>query len=311
MRGQRANCSQFPVDFNTKLMLVCGWAISWEGDFMQRVVMASLVGLSIGFGGAASAADLAPAPVPVYTKAPIAAPYSWTGFYVGAAVGGKWADTTWTTTSLIQAPFVPAVDASSPRNFDPSSLRAGGYVGYNWQWTPQWVAGLEADLADANKTVGNAGIPGCAIGCISGFPGPLADTSSVKMGWDASVRARLGYLITPNLLTYGTGGVAWQDVQISATCQHSAPDPLCLVLAGNPFATATDSVVRTGWTIGAGIESLIGGNWLLRAEYRYSYYGSWGNVLDLSLPGTTTLVNDQLKISTQTATLGIAYKFGR
>lgn len=56
---------------------------------MYRVVIACLVGtgLSIGFGGAASAADLAPAPVPVYTKAPIAVPYSWTGFYAGVQAG--------------------------------------------------------------------------------------------------------------------------------------------------------------------------------------------------------------------------------
>src|SRR6516225_9837373 len=39
---------------------------------------------------AASAADLAPAP---YTKAPVVVPppvFSWTGFYVGANIGGAW-----------------------------------------------------------------------------------------------------------------------------------------------------------------------------------------------------------------------------
>jgi hypothetical protein len=46
--------------------------------------------------------------------------FSWTGFYVGAELGGEWADTTWTTTSGGQRPpfntFV--LDASSPRKSD-------------------------------------------------------------------------------------------------------------------------------------------------------------------------------------------------
>jgi outer membrane immunogenic protein len=270
---------------------------------------AAALSLSFGFAAAVFAADMG-RPAPIYTKAPPLPPvYSWTGFYVGGEVGGEWGNTTWTTTSLVNPPLVVNVDSSSPAKFNPTSVRAGGYVGYNWQWAPQWLAGLEADLADANKTVNGVGIPGCAILCTAGFPGPGVDTSSVKMGWDASVRARLGYLITPSVLAYGTGGVAWQDVQVSATCQHSVPDPLCLFVAGNPSATATDSVVRTGWTVGAGIESLIGGHWLLRGEYRYSNFGTWSNVLNLSVPGSTTTVTDQLKISTQIATLGLAYKF--
>jgi outer membrane immunogenic protein len=97
------------------------------------------------------------------------------------------------------------------------------------------------------------------------------DTSSVKMGWDAGIRARLGYLVTPNLLAYGTGGVAWQDIQTSATCQHSDADPLCFGFPGNPFKTVTNKVTRTGGTIGGGLETRVSGNWLVRGEYRYSY----------------------------------------
>lgn len=48
-------------------------------------------GLTVLFTGAAFAADLgAASPAPVYTKAPMAVPYSWTGFYVGGSVGADW-----------------------------------------------------------------------------------------------------------------------------------------------------------------------------------------------------------------------------
>ena len=53
---------------------------------------------------AASAADLAPAP---YTKAPVVVPppvFSWTGFYVGANIGGAWANNNWKDT-LFQTNF--------------------------------------------------------------------------------------------------------------------------------------------------------------------------------------------------------------
>jgi len=87
----------------------------------------------------AQAADLVPlykAPPPVYP--------SWTGFYVGGELGGKWADGTWTATSLRDPPGIPPavgvvlpIDASSPTDYRAGSLRFGGYVGYNWQFDPE------------------------------------------------------------------------------------------------------------------------------------------------------------------------------
>jgi outer membrane immunogenic protein len=131
------------------------------------------------------------------------------------------------------------------------------------------------------------------------------------MGWDASARGRLGYLLSPNLLAYGTGGFAWQNIKTSVACQNSLGDPLCFATAGSPFESASNSVTRPGWTIGSGVDARISGNWILRAEYRYSYFGTWNNQASLSNPGTTpTIVGYQLKISTQIATIGLAYKFG-
>jgi outer membrane immunogenic protein len=239
---------------------------------------------------------------------------SWTGFYVGVALGAKWADTTWTTTSIFSGnfgnnTFFP-VDASSPRNYGPSGFRWGGYVGYNWQVLPQWLLGVEADWAGANKTVTAAGIPGCTIRCIPGAPGPGIDTSSVKIRWDASVRARLGYLATPNLLAYVTGGMAWQSVETSATCQHIGPDPICFDIAGVPFSTHADTLTRRSWTVGGGADWRISANWIARAEYRYSQFGTRDGVLNLSVPNAATTVGYQLKVNTSIATLGLAYKFG-
>jgi outer membrane immunogenic protein len=247
-----------------------------------------------------------------YTKAPDAAAPSWTGFYLGASLGAKEANADWTTTSFAN-PFAPpgafVVDASSPANYRPSAARFGGLLGYDVQIDPRWVVGLEFDAAVSDTTVTTAGIPGCIISCI-GTPGPSADASSVKMGWDASARGRLGYLVSPNLLIYGTGGIAWQSIRDSATCQNGLADAVCPGIAGEPFSTVTNKAIRTGWTVGGGIDARVYGNWMLRGEYRYSDFGTWNNAFALGPAPFTTTVSTQLKIDTQIALVGVIYKFG-
>jgi len=265
--------------------------------------------LVVGITGAA-AADMA-VKAPRY-DAPAA---SWTGFYLGASLGVKDADADWTTLAFAN-PLAPpgffAVDGSSPATYRPLAGRFGGLLGYDVQLDRHFVIGVEFDAAYADKSSTMAGIPGCAVGCLRGVPGPGVDTSAVTMKWDSSARARLGFLASPNILIYGTGGVAWQSVQGSATCQNSFVDAVCPVLAGNPFSTVTNTTVRTGWTLGGGIDARISGNWMLRGEYRYSDFGTWNNsyVLGAGGPPSATTVATQLKINTQIATIGIVYKFG-
>jgi outer membrane immunogenic protein len=260
--------------------------------------------------GPAMAADLpVKSPVP---NAP-AVEDSWTGPYVGLAVGGKLAHTTWTATSTSDFPGT-IIDASSPRNFDPAAARIGGYAGYSWQ-VASFVFGIEGDIAYANATTSSAGIPGCAISCFPGAFGPGVDTTSVKIAWDASLRARLGVLASPGVLFYGTGGVALQRVQTSGTCQHSLADPACTRAPGDPFDTQTNAKILTGWTIGGGIEAKVYGSWLLRAEYRYARFDRLHGLLPFGVPTPlaplgTDFQRYDLSVDTHVAALGIAYQFG-
>jgi outer membrane immunogenic protein len=278
-------------------------------NMSKLVFSAAVAGGTILGIATASAADLAVKPA--YKAPPVVAPvFNWTGFYVGGDLGGKWAPSTWTTTSTSDFPGT-IVDASFRRNYDPSGFRAGAYGGYNWQVT-RWVVGLEGDLAWADNTARSVGIPGCTILCFPFAPGPGVDTSSVRMGWDASARARVGYLATPTVLVYGTGGVAWQAIQTSGFCQHSAADPQCSLAPGTPFDVETNSRVLTGWTVGAGVEAKIYGNWLLRGEYRYSNFGSFTGLLPFGAAGVvpgTDYLRYNLSVNTHIATVGLAYKF--
>src|SRR5215475_6884509 len=62
---------------------------------------------------------------PVYRGPPPPVPlfYNWTGLYVGGHLGVGWADG------------------------GGSGFLGGGQVGYNYQISPQWVLGVEADIA--------------------------------------------------------------------------------------------------------------------------------------------------------------------
>lgn len=264
---------------------------------MKRIAAALLPIGIIAFGASAHAADLK---APVYKAAPVAvAPaYNWTGFYVGLSLGARKVDPDWTTTRYFDpgGGLIP-FDSSPNASFDDTAFRIGGHFGYNWLLAPAWVVGLEADIgwADNKATVGR--IPGTNTGG--------ASFSQVEASWDGSVRARLGYLVTPAVLIYGTGGVAWQRLEARGVCP--ADTNVC-----NP-ATGTQSgsvaTTRTGWTVGGGIEAYVAANWLARAEYRYADFNDFTfTALQFNSNAFGAVAN--ISTVTHIVLFGISYKFG-
>jgi outer membrane immunogenic protein len=256
---------------------------------MRRFALAllSTTVLGAGFVQVASAADMpARGRAPVY-KAPVVEPYSnWSGFYLGGSLGGRWSDVDWTT--LTPAPIGP----SSPAAYDSSSFRAGIYGGVNFQLSPMIVAGIEADIGWADNESTRTGIPGLST---------TADRTSVRQNWDGSVVGRLGVLVTPATLLYAAGGVSWIDVESNTNCAGTAGS-FCGVARNQ-----TNETTRTGWTVGAGLETMLAGNWLARVEYRFADYGKIDNTFFAGTASAYTLSED---LVTHTAKVGLAYKFG-
>jgi len=278
---------------------------------MQRFSATAVAAVAIiAFTQIATAADHLPIKAPFFEPSGVVAD-SWTGFYVGGALGWQWANSTWTT-AAIGDPLGPPDPTANAATFKTSAFRAGGYIGYNAQMGP-WVVGVEADAAWAQRTATQAGIPGTyGTGGQGVDLGALAtDSASVKPKWDGSVRLRMGYLVAPTWLFYATGGFAWQQLDINATCNGSLFNSSWCVTVRNETA----SIMANGWTVGGGIETLLGHNWLLRAEYRYADYGnvshSFFETTDSCafLSGNCDQVDMKLKLRTNTATVGLAYKF--
>jgi outer membrane immunogenic protein len=201
-------------------------------------------------------------PVPVLCPAPpCAAPvvvpyYNWNGFYVGANVGGAWSnnDALWSPLPASAVfGFFPIAG-----NTGGSSAIGGFQAGYNWQFAPTWIVGLEGDWSWA-KTGGSFSQPWVSNPGSVALPGSFTIMGS-SLDWVSSLRARLGYLVIPNLMAYGTVGGAWGKIDYTASNSGGVV----------PYATSTTfSDTQGGWVAGGGLEWMIANDWLLRGEYLY------------------------------------------
>src|SRR5262249_18416088 len=148
----------------------------------SRVVAAAFV--AVTFASPAFAADLLKAPA-----APLAP--SWSGWYIGGEVGGKWVTDDWTTTcvqgggsatcgTLLNSILFPgAPDATASNSFKTSGLRAGVYVGAMSQISPTWVLGIEGDYAFYNQSSSVTGLLGCSTFACALLPStPAFDSTS-------------------------------------------------------------------------------------------------------------------------------------
>jgi outer membrane immunogenic protein len=299
--GQRHRVYKAPIQFPE---------VGLRGIMRSKFNVLALVAVSLAIVNfapvSAHAADMplkAPAPAPVA--------FTWTGVYLGIEAGWKGSSDPWTTTCLGLSPDFcnPGrtasnsyfVDATSPTTFKTNSARVGGYAGYNWQIGPAWLVGVEADLAWSDNRSTVLGIVGCSVNCGYLAGAPIAgDSTSVRMMEDGSVRGRLGFLATPDLLLFGTGGFAFQEAEFSESCTSAGP--WCVAVRNQTNSTA----LLPGWTVGGGIEHKILNHWLLRAEYRYSEFQRFQTNF---FQGTGDDTFNSIKLRTNIATAGIAYKF--
>ncbi len=241
----------------------------------------------------------------------------WSGWYYGSSIGGAWSAARWNTTCL--QPGVAGANCplglaganrfttQNPADFNTLALRGGIFGGINVQLSRDWVGSLEADFAVNAKSGSRPGIPGAEDPAAAGSPG--GDAASVRHVWETGFRARAGYLVAPSLMAFATAGVAMSHVEIAATCGGGAfPAGWCANPA-NTGRTDAASTNRTGWTLGGGLEWMTSGGWMLRAEYRYSDFGTWDTAL-LSLPTSNIdAILTRLRLRRSTVLFGLAYKF--
>ena len=252
---------------------------------MRRFSIAAVAAVStIAFVQFASAADL-PTKAPIYT-APPPPVWSWTGFYIGVNVGG----------SIGRDPthvseFGPGVIGNIvSQTISPAGFIGGGQIGYNYQFAPNWVVGLEGDYQGASQKDSSC-FGSC--GAIGGGSAALNITQKVESF--ATARARLGYTGSP-YLWYVTGGAAWAKV-------HNE-----LVFTTASIASeGSANFNKSGWAIGGGVETRLAGGWTAKLEYLYMDLGSITDVAVATLP--LTIFTQKSDIRDNIVRVGLNYKF--
>lgn len=126
----------------------------------------------------------------------------------------------------------------------------GGTGGFNWQFAPQWLVGLEGD-------VGTLGISRSNL--------EFNDNTQVglKANWYVTARGRFGYVTGPSLL-YVTGGAAFVHEQV-----QWGGDVTPLFFDPSPIRPVTASATKTSGTVGGGIETKLSQNWSTKTEYLF------------------------------------------
>ena len=160
---------------------------------------------------------------------------------------------------------------TGPIGIGSGGFLGGGQLGYNWQFQHFLVVGIEADIQGSTASYSNN-----VRGSLSGVPqfpdetfgGVLA--ASRGTDYIGTVRGRLGWLVTPSVLVFGTGGLAYGGVKASTSISQVDQLTYSVAIAG----AANYSDTRTSWTAGGGVEWLFWPNWSVKAEYLYYDLGS-------------------------------------
>ena len=248
---------------------------------MRRSLFCLLTATSLllGVSFSAKAADLPPAPRPVFV--PALPPFSWTGFYLGGNLGAGW-----NHGNISDSSGLFAWGANNSTTFV-----GGAQVGGNYQIN-NIVLGLEGDFdwfANSNNSGGGTAFPAAAGNIVQG---------SNNGRWLTMLTGRVG-LAADRLLVYMKGGGAWVG-----------SNNLTLTGPGGGSVSIGNGNTNTGWVAGAGIEWAFAPNWTTKLEY--DYVGLSNKSLTVTVPTIGGPVADTFSTNNrnvQMVTVGVNYLF--
>jgi outer membrane immunogenic protein len=264
----------------------------------ELAVALLLVGSLLSAAHAADIAIKAPQPTPP----PLCA---WCGWYIGVNAG--WTNSTHNSITntatdtdggglgaILALGGIPVSISDSYSGF-----LGGGQVGYNWQ-TGIAVIGLEADID---------GVSGAHGGNSSFTPIFNVGTSYTRaLDWLSTVRGRVGVTVTPQVLVYATGGVAFGETKIGSSASCPTAGPPC---SSEPSTTNVTTNTSVGWTLGGGLEWMFVPNWSIKAEYLYADLGSHNSTIVYAYGGgNTSSLTSTVRDTQNIVRGGIDWHFG-
>ena len=208
----------------------------------MKPVVVGLVLALIGVGPAFAADLPVPAPIPPANYYPAAAPFNWSGIYIGINGGYGFGSSVWTNAGV------------STGNFNTNGALLGGTLGINYAgFGGGFLFGVEGDI-DWSTVRGNSSVAACtALGPVVP-PGTACATGN---NWLSTARVQLGYAFD-RLLVFGTAGGAIDAIRVGL----------------NPPGTFFTAPPQLGWTAGGGIEYAFTDFITAKVEYLYVALGT-------------------------------------
>jgi|GEM_PF-1381215 len=215
--------------------------------------------------------------------------------------------------------IIPAGTFSSDNGSGSAFTGYGGVQGgFGKVFSHQWYAGIQGfgEWGSASNTattqsatpavVSTIGLPLGILNITTVTTQSSSNSTTVKIGNDYGVAAKLGYLITPTTMFYGKIGAVWADITTSNnTVQGASRDrtiilntPIVpvnlLTLNAHTDATLTGSSsnedTKTAILLGIGAEQFVYGDMIsINVEYDYANYGSVNTSTNMTAAGNSNI----------------------
>jgi outer membrane immunogenic protein len=202
---------------------------------LKKLVLAAAA--TIGAISISSAADM---PVKARPVLPVAY-YDWSGFYVGAFVGGIWGE----TGTFLSGSGVPI-------KVDADGIYAGVLAGYDWQLPNRVVLGVRVAAPFGTTADGRTADPT--------FPATVFHDADLR--WALLFTGNIGLAMGDGgrWLPYVGGGLAVGEGKATFISPGTG--------------TLTDKHTHTGFTVLAGVRYAFANNWWGAVQYNYTDFGS-------------------------------------
>ena len=237
--------------------------------------------------------QVAPAPAPEC--------FDWSGFYVGAFGGYKFASVntdldatgSWGLLPLDQA----TIEDHTANNLDAHGGEVGGLIGFNFQ-RGCWVFGVEGDggymfLRDSFDS--------------HTFFMPTASDKSIQQAFRTNYLAtfggRIGYAIG-NWLPYFTGGGALGNINYETRLHNVNTSGAGFYLAGD-----SEDNDNFGWYAGGGLQYALSAHWSMRVQYQFIDLGSVSFDSPGSFPFDTFSTHSRAELREHNASFALMFKF--
>ena len=175
----------------------------------------------------------------------------------------------------------------------------GMQVGFNWQFAPTWVAGIETDFDWLANSVAMSVFPYAGVGGVPGAQHHFREGARY-----ARHRARAVRLADRRPSSSSTRPAASPTAK-----RESGPRSFCPSCAPPAAISSTSSGIATGWTVGAGLEWQFAPGWSVKGEYLWVDLGSRSETISYPYAAFNSTLTSSVHQRDGIVRTGLTYRF--